>query len=125
MTKLNTPEQKLEREYYRAYRAAQRARVTEEQREKQREKQREYARRRRANMTEEELLEYVTLRLNSCLGFRGQVRKLRRIEEKRRRGIGLRGSRDQSGSVVDARSLLASLGNSKGLSSNGRQSFHV
>ena len=32
-------------------------------------------------MTEEELLEYLTLRLNSCLGFRAQVKKLRRVKK--------------------------------------------
>ena len=33
-------------------------------------------------MSEEELLDYLTTRLNSCLGFRGRVKKLRRAKQR-------------------------------------------
>ena len=35
-----------------------------------------------AQMSEDDLLDYLTTRLNSCLGFRGRVKKLRRVKER-------------------------------------------
>ncbi len=35
-----------------------------------------------ANLTPEELTEYITTRLNHALGFRGQVKKLRTVNPK-------------------------------------------
>ena len=35
-----------------------------------------------ANLTQEELTEYITTRLNHALGFRGQVKKLKTVSPK-------------------------------------------